>query len=73
MVTDNITCPRCHTGDCKEIFRSKEDTIDNLDHAHIECNQCGYNFNHWHETEARLKEVYGDQWETYAKLTMGLA
>jgi transposase-like protein len=60
-----IVCPRCRSNTCKELYRSKQDTIDELDHSHFRCEQCGNEFNHWNEPDERLRKVFGDSYRLY--------
>jgi len=65
-----MKCPRPHSEmfhqgcnnqtDFGELFRSNTDNIDTLDHAHMRCNQCGLEFNHWHEPVEKIKALLGD-------------
>ena len=43
-----------------ELRRSKTDNIDGLDHSHMRCDQCGMEFNVWHEPEDKIKALLGD-------------
>ncbi len=64
-------CARCNAPDPKLIYRCKDDNIHGLDHAEMECVNCGYHSNHWYEPPARLKEVFqGEDWEIYCRKTM---
>ena len=59
-----MKCPspdKCiNTTKFTEIFRSKTDNIDKLDHAHMQCDVCGYNFNQWHESPDKIKTLFGE-------------
>lgn len=65
-----MNCPRPSKHPCSSkkftlLSRKKDDTIDKLDHSHMRCDKCGFEFNHWNESEARLKEIFGGSYETY--------
>lgn len=60
-----IVCPRCRSINCKELSRTNQDNIDGLDHSHMRCEQCGYQFNQWNESEERLKNAFEDKYNTY--------
>ena len=60
-----IECPRCHNKEYIELYHSKTDAIDGLDHSHMECKTCGYHYNYWNESIERLKEVYRGQYKNY--------
>lgn len=64
-----IRCPRCKSNECIELYRNN-DNIDALDHSHIRCNICKYEFNHWNESEERLRKVFGERYEDYCVKTM---
>ncbi len=63
-----IICPQCRNNSLdflKVKYYCKSDNLEGLAHSHVECLKCGENFNYWHESEKRLKEVFGSQFETY--------
>lgn len=60
--------PKCENKDAtkfKQLYWSNTDTIDELNHSHMQCNLCGYQFNHWHCSVELLKQVFGSQYELY--------
>ncbi len=62
-----MKCPECHKTLDKpfvKYYSNGESNIDGLKHSHIICN-CGREFNYWHESEKRLKEVFGQNYEIY--------
>jgi Fe2+ or Zn2+ uptake regulation protein len=66
-----MTCPetygfkKCYSNKFKELYHSKTDNIDGLDHSHMLCEECGAQFNYWNEPLERIKEAYGDSYKTY--------
>lgn len=58
-------CPSCEGDECRELYRSREDNIDNLDHSHMLCEACGRQFNVWHEAENKIKEIFGEVYRKY--------
>ncbi len=62
-----MRCPECKIYIDKPVvkyYSDGKDNIDELKYSHIVC-QCGREFLHWHETEKRLKEVFGKNYEIY--------
>jgi len=55
-----MKCPnkKCrNTKKFTEVFRSKTDNLNGLDHSHFQCDVCGQNFNVWNEPIERLKKL----------------
>lgn len=57
-------CPKCKSIDCREIYHYPV-IIDELDHSHMICNKCSYEFNKWNESFDRIKEVFGHNFSQY--------
>ena len=64
MKPSDRVCSQCN-GSCTELTRSKDDNIDGLEHAHIKCDKCGYEFNYWYETSDVLKKLFGSNLHLY--------
>lgn len=65
MICNNPKCKNRNQNNFKELFRSNTDRIDGLDHSHMKCNICKCEFNHWHESEEKLKTVFGSSYNLY--------
>jgi hypothetical protein len=66
-MTKPTNCPRCLKTNLNKLIYSFDgsDNIDNLPHYHIECLDCGKNFNFWDCSTDRLAEVFGMNWRLY--------
>lgn len=60
-----IHCPRCKSKQVSEYKKSNTDNIDKLSHSHMICKECDYQFNHWNESEIKLKSVFGKDYTKY--------
>lgn len=61
-------CLNCNSTEIKKVLNSNDgsDNIDGLAHHHLECQQCGNQFNLWDCTIDMIKKIFGDSWKTYA-------
>jgi hypothetical protein len=63
----------CPNKECKRrliapIIRNHNDGSDNvgnLEHSHLECPGCGWQFNHWHCSVEKIKEAFGKDFHLY--------
>ena len=58
-------CPNCRSKEEKNVIDRKDgsDNIDNLPHSHLECKECGRQFNLWECSDKDLEKSFGK--ETY--------
>lgn len=57
-----IRCPKCESGKFVELARYPND---HLDHSHIECKDCGNQYNFWNTSEKQLREAFGINYDIY--------
>lgn len=57
-----MKCPRCKS---KSATIVKQYDNEELKHNHMKCNDCEYEFNHWNEPEAKLRETFGQNYDKY--------
>jgi transposase-like protein len=65
-----IPCPRCNQTEHTERYRSKTDNIDELDHSHLVCNVCGYEFNNWNEPDEKLRAIFKENYALHCREKM---
>lgn len=52
------SCPRCKSNEHIELHRDNNN-IDNLDHSHVRCSRCKYEFNVWNNiSNGKLREIF---------------
>ena len=64
-----VECPRgtCRSKGPKKIisYNDGSDNVDNFPHYHVECPECGINFNEWGCEIEKIKTAFGEVWEKY--------
>lgn len=65
-----MTCPNpkfeCKSKSFTEPYKSDgKNNIDGLNHSHMRCHMCGYQFNHWNESIEKIKAVFGENYSIY--------
>lgn len=60
-------CPNCKSVESKNIIRRDggSNNIDNLPHSHLECKECGNQFNLWECSEKDIKKAFGEDYKLY--------
>ena len=60
-------CPRCRSKEMKNIIADNDgsDNIYNLSHTHLECKECGNQFNLWKCSELDLKKTFCEYYKLY--------
>jgi len=57
---------KCPNKQCKNrtkftiLKTSADDNVDGLSHSHMQCDECGYNLNHWNEPPEKIKHLLGE-------------
>ena len=59
--------PNCKSKDMKKVisYNNGSDNIDGLGHFHLQCEQCGWNFNLWEAPLEAVKKAFGNNWKLY--------
>jgi hypothetical protein len=58
---------KCKSKEIKKVisYNDGSDNINGIGHYHLECQQCGNNFNLWDDTVDKIKKVFGGNWKNY--------
>jgi len=60
-------CPNCKSVESKTTLHQNDgsDNIANLPHSHLECKECGRQFNLWECSDKDLKKIFGESYALY--------